>query len=252
VRVALLGGVAARHDVPHALVHSPLGVTRHVARWVLRAGMLPSFSDGDHRWLLALFPRLESAAGRKRRGPAKPAPRSIPSPFVRCLVAWVAPSAVLRASAGIVGRRASLTRHPTPRRVQIAAAEKFHTGSSRGTTARGSAKPETLGLAGWRYAIATIQAPTADASTRRSGLLPPAEFETGTLRADGAGLAQPAQKTPDAQTHHPGAGMIYSSFTGLRDASTAGRRADRRATVELSPVEQRTPRSVLRSDVRTS
>lgn len=33
--------------------------------------------------------------------------------------------------------------------------------------------------------------------------------------------------------------MIYSPFTGLCDASTAGRRPDRRATVELSPVEQR-------------
>src|SRR3954449_2012805 len=55
-----------------------------------------------------LFLRLESTAGRKRRGPAKPAPQSIPSPLVRRLVAWVAPSAVLRASAEIVGRRASL------------------------------------------------------------------------------------------------------------------------------------------------
>src|SRR3954449_3461081 len=55
-----------------------------------------------------LFLRLESTAGRKRRGPAKPAPQSIPSPLVRNLVAWVAPSAVLRASAEIVGRRASL------------------------------------------------------------------------------------------------------------------------------------------------
>src|SRR4051794_6135892 len=54
-----------------------------------------------------LFLRLESTAGRKRRGPAKPAPQSIPSPLVRRLVAWVAPSAVLRASAEIVGRRAS-------------------------------------------------------------------------------------------------------------------------------------------------
>jgi hypothetical protein len=73
VRVASLGGVAARHDVPHALIHSLLGVTRHAARWVLRAGVLPSSHGGGHRWLLAVFPRLESAAGRKRRGPAKPA-----------------------------------------------------------------------------------------------------------------------------------------------------------------------------------
>src|SRR5215213_10778735 len=55
-----------------------------------------------------LFLRLESAAGRKRRGPGKPALQSIPTPLVRCLVALVAPSAVLRASAEIVGRRASL------------------------------------------------------------------------------------------------------------------------------------------------
>src|SRR4051795_12650961 len=55
-----------------------------------------------------LFLRLESSAGRKRRVPAKPAPQSIPSPLVRHLVAWVAPSALLRASAEIVGRRASL------------------------------------------------------------------------------------------------------------------------------------------------
>jgi hypothetical protein len=41
------------------------------------------------------------------------APQSIPTPLVRCLVAWFAPSAVLRASAGIVGRRASLNSHPT-------------------------------------------------------------------------------------------------------------------------------------------
>src|SRR4051794_23197960 len=65
-----------------------------------------------------LFLRLESTAGRKRRGPAKPAPQSIPSPLVRHLVAWVAPSAVLRASAEIVGRRASLTRQLTPKRGQ--------------------------------------------------------------------------------------------------------------------------------------
>src|SRR4051794_17908441 len=63
-----------------------------------------------------LFLRLESTAGRKRRGPAKPAPQSIPSPLVRHLVAWVAPSAVLRASAEIVGRRASLIPQLTPKR----------------------------------------------------------------------------------------------------------------------------------------
>src|SRR3954453_20300315 len=65
-----------------------------------------------------LFLRLESTAGRKRRGPAKPAPQSIPSPLVRHLVAWVAPSAVLRASAEIVGRRASLIRQLAPKRGQ--------------------------------------------------------------------------------------------------------------------------------------
>jgi hypothetical protein len=107
-------GVAARHDVPHARIHPLLGVTRNAARRILRAGVLPAFHDRDHRWLLAV-PCLESTAGRKRRGPAKPAPQSIPSPLVRRLVAWVAPSAVLRASAEIVGRRASPTRHLTPK-----------------------------------------------------------------------------------------------------------------------------------------
>src|SRR5215208_6680259 len=52
---------------------------------MLEAGVLPAFHDGNHRWLLPFFPRLESAAGRKRRGPAKPAPQSIPSPLVRRL-----------------------------------------------------------------------------------------------------------------------------------------------------------------------
>src|SRR3954462_4281135 len=70
-----------------------------------RACCLRSMTETIAGSLLVL--RLESTAGRKRRGPAKPAPQSIPSPLVRRLVAWVAPSAVLRASAEIVGRRAS-------------------------------------------------------------------------------------------------------------------------------------------------
>ena len=55
-------GVAARHDLPHALIHSLLGVTRHAARRRLAAGVLPAFPDGNHRWLLA-FPSL----GKRRR-----------------------------------------------------------------------------------------------------------------------------------------------------------------------------------------
>lgn len=64
VRVASLGGrgVAARHDVPHALIHSLLAVTRHAPRRMLGAGLLPAFHDGTHRWLLA-FPSL----GKRRR-----------------------------------------------------------------------------------------------------------------------------------------------------------------------------------------
>jgi hypothetical protein len=64
VRVASPGGcgVAARHDLPHALIHSLLGVTRHAARPRLAAGVLPAFPDGNHRWLLA-FPSL----GKRRR-----------------------------------------------------------------------------------------------------------------------------------------------------------------------------------------
>src|SRR4051795_8590170 len=56
MRGASLGGrgVAARHDVPHALIHSLLGVTRNAARRILRAGVLPAFHDRDHRWLLAV------------------------------------------------------------------------------------------------------------------------------------------------------------------------------------------------------
>ncbi len=56
VRVASLGGrgVAARDDVPHALIHSLLGVTRHAARRMLGAGVLLAFHDGNHRWLIAL------------------------------------------------------------------------------------------------------------------------------------------------------------------------------------------------------
>src|SRR3954468_20771972 len=116
MRGASLGGrgVAARHDVPHALIHSLLGVTRNAARRILRAGVLPAFHDRDHRWLLAV-PWLGEHRRAEDEGPAKPAPQSIPSPLVRRLVAWVAPSAVLRASAEIVGRRASLTRHLTPK-----------------------------------------------------------------------------------------------------------------------------------------
>src|SRR5215212_5331634 len=73
------GGLAARHDVPYVRIHSLLGVARHAARRVLRTGLVPSFVDGGHHWLLAVFPRLGAPAGRKRRGPAKPAPQSIPS-----------------------------------------------------------------------------------------------------------------------------------------------------------------------------
>src|SRR3954462_8530988 len=109
-----------------------------------------------------LFLRLESTAGRKRRGPAKPAPQSIPSPLVRHLVAWVAPSAVLRASAEIVGRRASLTRQLTPKRGRKHRGRKDHeVDALRGphgvSATRGLARRhrEALPRAGWRNTVAT-------------------------------------------------------------------------------------------------
>jgi hypothetical protein len=129
VRVASLGGrgVAARHDVPHALIQSLLGVTRDAACRMLGAGVLPAFHDGNHRWLLAFSLAWKAPPGGRGEARRKLAPQSIPPPLVRCLVAWVAPSAVLRASAGIVGRRASLTRHLTPKTCQKHRAENTAT-----------------------------------------------------------------------------------------------------------------------------
>ena len=65
------GGVAAGDDVHHPLVHSLLGVTRQLpAGCFERACFLRSMTEaiaGSSHFL-----RLESAAGRKRRGPEKP------------------------------------------------------------------------------------------------------------------------------------------------------------------------------------
>src|SRR5688500_2495255 len=74
--------------------------------------------------------------GGRGEARAKPAPQSIPSPLVRCLVAWVAPSAVLRASVGIVGRRASLNSTPYSETCENAAAENYATAGALSSVAR--------------------------------------------------------------------------------------------------------------------
>jgi hypothetical protein len=96
------------------------------------------------------------------------------------------------------------------------------------STARSSARPV--------IASASRRALPIESSSMRAAC----RSETpGRMRATSSRVSGPSSRARlTAPTHHPGAGMIYSPFTGLCDASTAGRRPDRRATVELSPVEQ--------------
>jgi hypothetical protein len=75
--------------------------------------------------------------GGKRRGPAKPIPQSIPSPLTCYLVALVAPSAVLRASDGVIGRRANLTSQPTR---EPARYDRRRRTSARSTIRRGQSR----------------------------------------------------------------------------------------------------------------
>src|SRR5258705_10886152 len=53
MRCAPLGGVATRHDLHHACVHSALSVMRGGAHRLHRTCVPPTFLAYSHRWLLS-------------------------------------------------------------------------------------------------------------------------------------------------------------------------------------------------------